>query len=60
MDRETDPAPTDYRRPNDHLVEPFFGGLGMDGDEPQAEEPVSEARGPLAWLRRLFGARRPR
>ncbi|MEQ1893851.1 MAG: hypothetical protein ABL998_15025 [Planctomycetota bacterium] len=44
----------DYRpRQHDHLVEPVFGGLGVEPEPPRN----AFARF-LAWLRRLF--RRPR
>ena len=44
---EEEPRP----RPHDHLVEPFFGGLGVEGCSP--EEPVPARRG--SWLARLRG-----
>lgn len=46
----------DYRpRPNDHLVEPFFGGLGAGAaEQAHAPEAESRGRGVLARLWRLL------
>lgn len=57
----------DFRpRENDHLVEPMFAGLGVDGDEPAPEgDEVSAQNGRsllarvLAWLRAAVGLRPP-
>jgi hypothetical protein len=41
----------DYRpRKHDHLVEPVFGGLGVE-PEPGPRNPLTRL---LSWLRRLF------
>ena len=43
----------DYRpREHDHLVEPMFGGLGVERDRPAA----APATGLRAFLRRLWRA----
>jgi hypothetical protein len=46
----------DYRpREHDHLVEPMFGGLGVEGG-PRTDEPLELPRGFLRFWRRLWRA----
>ena len=39
-------------RRNDHLVEPFFGGLDVEAQEDETPEPEGEPSG--GWWRRLL------
>ena len=44
------------QRPDDHLVEPFFGGLGLEEDK-QAAPTKTEEQGsvrPKGWLLRFL------
>ncbi len=53
-DLDADPEP--YRpRPEDHLVEPMFGGLGVGEEHREpAELSPQHSEGPPAWWQRIL------
>ena len=59
------PPPEEAYRPraHDHLVEPFYGGLGAEREASGAGDgqgPAERERGPRGALARLLGWLRPR